>query len=184
MKLKYSSITCAVIVSCSLGAPVNCQAETALEAITRTTKNPLAKPVSDAPLLGPKERAAATEKAKALSALRGEGDTNLDTNPAGSVATQRVEEIVVEAQREPEDVVPAKKTAFQKMKEKLDSVGKSLPPSVAETKSNGGTRTAAFKSNGKCYSIKNNAGQMNLDGSLGSSGRDAVTCSPMEAAAK
>ena len=184
MMLNISLCTRACIIAVSSIVTSNCQAETALEVITRAGKNPLSKPAPNAPLLSQKEREAAIEKAKKLAALRGEITADTEAKPAGAVATQRVDEIIVEAQREPEDVVPAKKPAFQKMKEALDGVGKSVGPTVVETSSNGGTRTAVFKRDGKCYSIKNNAGRMNNDGSLGSAGRDAMTCSPIEAAAK
>jgi hypothetical protein len=182
--LKVSSGAYAFIVGFCLTATGNCRAETALEAITRASKNPLTKPTPNASLLSPKKFEAAIGNAKALTALPSANTADAEAKPTGVLATQRVEEIVVEAQREPEDVVPKKKPAFQKMKEMLDGVGKSVEPVIAEANNNGGTRTAVFKRSGACYSIKNNAGQMNNDGSLGSAGSVATTCSSVEAAAK
>lgn len=158
-----------------------CHAETALEAIVRESKNPIVKRNIGAPLLNKNERSTKETKSKEL--ISTEAIVKLQSSDRPKLE-QRIDEIVVEAQREPEDAVPAKKPAFQKMKEKLDGVGKSVGLAVVETSSNGGTRTAVFKRNGQCYSIKNNAGKMNNDGSLGSAGRDAMTCSPIEAAAK
>jgi hypothetical protein len=151
------------------------KAETALEAVVRESKNTRVDPL---------RTKAAQTKAAANTA-----DKIPTAAPASNAQTpqplvQRVEEIVVEGQREPEDVVPAKKTAFQNMKEALDSVGKSAAPSVVESQNNGGTRSAVFKVNGACYVVKNNAGQMNNDGSLGSAGQDAMSCTKAQAGRK
>jgi hypothetical protein len=154
-------------------------AETALEAVVRESKNTRVDPL---------RAKSAQIKAAANTADKTQAAVPPAAPPADAQMpqplVQRVEEIVVEGQREPEDVVPAKKTPFQNMQDLLDGVGKSAAPSVVESQNNGGTRSAVFKVNGGCYVIKNNAGQMNNDGSLGSAGRDAMTCTKAEASRK
>ncbi len=154
-------------------------AETALEAVVRESKNTRVDPLR-AKAAQTKASTNIADKIPTAAPIAASAANAQTAQPL----VQRVDEIVVQGQREPEDVAPAKKTAFQNMKEALDSVGKSAAPSVVESQNNGGTRSAVFKVNGGCYVIKNNAGQMNNDGSLGSTGRDAMTCSKAEAARK
>lgn len=157
------------------------QAETALEAVVRESKNTRVDPLR---VKSGQNKAAINASGKAQEAVapRNEkGSEVISQKPLPLL--QRVDEIVVEAQREPEDVSPPEKPAFQKMKESLDNVGRGLAPSIVESQSNGGNRTAVFKVNGTCYAINNNAGRMNNDGSLGSAGQNAETCTTAQARA-
>jgi hypothetical protein len=139
-------------------------AETAIEAIVRESKNPLSKPVINAPLVSQSERRNHEKKSKEMISAEAIAQLQLGERPRYQ---QRIEEIIVEGQREPEDVAPPVKTPFQKMREGLDRVGPNVSTAKAFYTDTEGIVRACFWKNGVCVKSPSLVGQFTMGGVRG-----------------
>jgi hypothetical protein len=139
-------------------------AETAVEAIVRESANPLLKRAPAAAPVSASERQSQEKKSKEMISAEAIAELQLDVGPR---YRQRIEEIIVEGQREPEDVTPPEKTPFQKMREGLDRVGPNLSTAKSYYTDTEGIVRACFWKNGVCVKSPSLVGQFTMGGVRG-----------------
>ena len=147
-----------------------CYAESAVEAIEREAKNARTKPSVGTPLVNKNERDTQETKSKALISAEAVAKLHSSDRPKFE---QRIDEISVEAQREPEDFKPPAPTPFQKMRAALDRVGPNLPSAVLEYTSTDGIEMVCTWEGNYCNKSRripavSRAGDLRTDGKLGS----------------
>ncbi len=147
-----------------------CYAETALEGIVRESKNPLSKPAPGSLLVNKAERSRQEKKSKELVSPDAVAAIQSNDRPR---LEQRIDEIIVKAQREPEDFKPPELSSFQNMRVTLNRAGPNLPSAVMEYTGTDGIVMVCTQEGNYCNKTRrisgvSAAGDLRTDGKLGS----------------